>query len=44
MKDVAAVGQARNSLVPTSHMGFITHLPEALRVMREFIDGQRSTI
>jgi len=23
---------------PTSHMGFITHLPEALRVMREFID------
>jgi hypothetical protein len=23
---------------PTSHMGFITHLPEALRVMRRFID------
>jgi dienelactone hydrolase len=23
---------------PTSHMGFIAHLPEALRVMREFID------
>jgi acetyl esterase/lipase len=23
---------------PTSHMGFIPHLPEALRVMREFID------
>jgi Alpha/beta hydrolase domain containing 18 len=24
---------------PCSHMGFIAHLPEALRVMREFIDG-----
>ncbi|HXQ23986.1 MAG TPA: alpha/beta hydrolase family protein [Candidatus Acidoferrales bacterium] len=24
---------------PTSHMGFLTHLPEALHVMREFIDG-----
>jgi pimeloyl-ACP methyl ester carboxylesterase len=23
---------------PTSHMGFLTHLPEALAVMREFID------
>ena len=23
---------------PTSHMGFLTHLPEVLRVMREFID------
>ena len=25
---------------PCSHMGFIAHLPEALRTMREFIDGQ----
>jgi dienelactone hydrolase len=24
---------------PTSHMGFLTHLPEALRSMRAFIDG-----
>jgi pimeloyl-ACP methyl ester carboxylesterase len=23
---------------PTSHMGFLTHLPEVLRLMREFID------
>ena len=23
---------------PTSHMGFLPHLPEALGVMREFID------
>jgi hypothetical protein len=23
---------------PTSHMGFLAHLPEALGVMREFID------
>jgi dienelactone hydrolase len=27
---------------PTSHMGFITHLPEVLRTMREFIDGYAS--
>jgi dienelactone hydrolase len=27
---------------PTSHMGFLTHLPEALRSMREFIDQQSS--
>ena len=26
---------------PTSHMGFITHLPEALREMREFVDRLR---
>ena len=25
---------------PTSHMGFIAHLPEALRMMREFIDAR----
>jgi dienelactone hydrolase len=25
---------------PTSHMGFLTHLPEVLGVMREFIDHQ----
>ncbi len=25
---------------PTSHMGFIAHLPEALRLMRQFIDRQ----
>jgi dienelactone hydrolase len=25
---------------PTSHMGFITHLPEALRSIRDFIDRQ----
>ncbi len=25
---------------PTSHMGFLTHLPEVLGVMREFIDRQ----
>jgi dienelactone hydrolase len=29
---------------PTSHMGFITHLPEALQSMREFIDRQRPEI
>jgi pimeloyl-ACP methyl ester carboxylesterase len=28
---------------PTSHMGFIAHLPEALRVMREFIDQPVAT-
>ena len=28
---------------PTSHMGFIVHLPEALRAMREFIDRQQRT-
>jgi pimeloyl-ACP methyl ester carboxylesterase len=27
---------------PSSHMGFLTHLPEALRAMREFIDRQAS--
>jgi hypothetical protein len=31
-------GQPAIRWYPTSHMGFLAHLPEVLRVMREFID------
>jgi dienelactone hydrolase len=31
-------GQPAIRWYPTSHMGFLTHLPEALRALREFID------
>ena len=33
-------GQPAIRWYPTSHMGFITHLPDALAAMREFIDRQ----
>jgi len=35
---VAALGEPAIQWYPTSHMGFLTHLPAALTAMRAFID------